>query len=118
MNNIKVSSLSFSYGKEGRLVLKDINMEVNAGEFVCILGHFQKILVCVNRMWEKYVLTFIGWSGKPVCWGDCHREPANCRCQFKKRCCIPGLWISSMDDGWGKYYAGIKTMFSIYRRHN
>lgn len=38
MSDIKVSNLSFSYEKEKGFVLKDINMEVNAGEFVCILG--------------------------------------------------------------------------------
>ncbi len=38
MDNIKISNLSFAYEENGKLILKDINIEVQAGEFVCILG--------------------------------------------------------------------------------
>lgn len=38
MNHIKVSTLSFSYAGDEKLILKDINMDVDTGEFVCILG--------------------------------------------------------------------------------
>ena len=38
MGSIKVSNLSFSYTGDERLILKDINMGVDTGEFVCILG--------------------------------------------------------------------------------
>lgn len=38
MDNIKISNLSFAYEEKGKLILKDINIEVQAGEFVCILG--------------------------------------------------------------------------------
>lgn len=38
MGSIKVSNLSFSYTGDERLILKDINMDVDTGEFVCILG--------------------------------------------------------------------------------
>lgn len=38
MSAIVVRDLSFSYDGSERLILKDINMEVEAGEFVCILG--------------------------------------------------------------------------------
>lgn len=38
MSEIKVSNLSFSYAGNEKLILKDINMDVQAGEFVCILG--------------------------------------------------------------------------------
>lgn len=37
MADIKVENVSFSYDSE-KLILKDINMEVNFGSFVCILG--------------------------------------------------------------------------------
>lgn len=37
MNNIKINDVSFAY-EEGKLILKDINVEVSDGEFVCILG--------------------------------------------------------------------------------
>lgn len=36
MHNIQVKNLSFSYGDEK--VLDDINMEIEAGDFVCLLG--------------------------------------------------------------------------------
>ena len=38
MENIKINQLSFAYEANGKLILKDINIEVEAGEFVCILG--------------------------------------------------------------------------------
>ena len=38
MENIKINQLSFSYEDNGKLILNDINIEVQAGEFVCILG--------------------------------------------------------------------------------
>lgn len=38
MSDIKVSNLSFSYPGSEKLILKDIHMEVQPGEFVCILG--------------------------------------------------------------------------------
>lgn len=38
MHDIQIKDLSFSYEEGSKLILKDINVEVNAGEFVCILG--------------------------------------------------------------------------------
>lgn len=38
MEHIKINHLSFAYEGNSNLVLKDINTEVHAGEFVCILG--------------------------------------------------------------------------------
>lgn len=38
MKNVKISNLSFSYAGTDRLILKDIDMEVDTGEFVCLLG--------------------------------------------------------------------------------
>ncbi|MBQ8804248.1 MAG: ABC transporter ATP-binding protein [Tyzzerella sp.] len=38
MSNIKISDLSFAYEQQEKLILKDINVEVKTGEFVCILG--------------------------------------------------------------------------------
>lgn len=38
MADIKITNLSFAYEDGGKLILKDINTEVRAGEFVCILG--------------------------------------------------------------------------------
>lgn len=38
MGNIKINNLSFAYEEGSPLILKDITAEVEAGEFVCILG--------------------------------------------------------------------------------
>ena len=38
MNGTCVKDLSFSYENDSRLILKDIQLEVAQGEFVCILG--------------------------------------------------------------------------------
>lgn len=38
MSSIRVDNLSFAYEKDKQLILKNIDLEVNAGEFVCILG--------------------------------------------------------------------------------
>lgn len=38
MGNIKINNLSFAYETGGKLILKDIDTEIQAGEFVCILG--------------------------------------------------------------------------------
>lgn len=38
MHSMTIRNLSFSYADDNRLILKDINMEVGMGEFVCLLG--------------------------------------------------------------------------------
>ena len=38
MNGTTIKNLSFSYPGDTRLILKDIDLEVKAGEFVCLLG--------------------------------------------------------------------------------
>lgn len=38
MNNITIDSVSFAYDDGDRLILQDISMEVQEGEFVCLLG--------------------------------------------------------------------------------
>ncbi len=38
MSNIQIKDLSFSYEEGSKLILKDISVEIDAGEFVCILG--------------------------------------------------------------------------------
>lgn len=38
MNEVKIQDLSFSYKDSDKLILKDINIEIEPGEFVCILG--------------------------------------------------------------------------------
>ena len=38
MNGTSIQNLSFSYENDTRLILKDIDLEVAAGEFVCLLG--------------------------------------------------------------------------------
>lgn len=38
MSNIMIKNLSFAYEGSDRMILKNIDMEVEAGEFVCLLG--------------------------------------------------------------------------------
>lgn len=38
MSEINIKELSFAYDKSSKLILKDIDLDVNAGEFVCLLG--------------------------------------------------------------------------------
>ncbi len=38
MNGTSIKNLSFSYDGDTRLILKDIDLEVESGEFVCLLG--------------------------------------------------------------------------------
>ncbi len=38
MKDITISNLSFAYEERESLILKEINIEVKAGEFICILG--------------------------------------------------------------------------------
>ncbi|NLX61615.1 MAG: ABC transporter ATP-binding protein [Tissierellia bacterium] len=38
MYDLKINNLSFAYKNTDRLILKDITIEVKAGEFVCLLG--------------------------------------------------------------------------------
>lgn len=38
MQSISVENLSFAYAGTGKLILENINLRVNAGEFVCLLG--------------------------------------------------------------------------------
>lgn len=38
MHDIKIHDVSFAYTRSDKLILKDINVDVEGGEFVCILG--------------------------------------------------------------------------------
>ena len=38
MNGMTISNLSFTYPDDTAMILRDINIEVKAGEFVCLLG--------------------------------------------------------------------------------
>ncbi|MDR1773739.1 MAG: ABC transporter ATP-binding protein [Clostridioides sp.] len=38
MSSIYINNVSFAYKNSDKLILKDINLEVESGEFVCILG--------------------------------------------------------------------------------
>ena len=38
MNGTSIKNLSFSYANDTKIILKDIDLEVEAGEFVCLLG--------------------------------------------------------------------------------
>ena len=69
MYNIDINNLSFSYNQENNLILKDINLKVNEGEFICILGQsgcgkstLLRLLAGLEkptsgniRLWDKYL---------------------------------------------------------------
>ena len=38
MHGVKINGVSFAYPGTDKLILKDINMDVEEGEFVCLLG--------------------------------------------------------------------------------
>ena len=38
MQDIRINDLSFAYPGTDRLILKDINLDISSGEFVCLLG--------------------------------------------------------------------------------
>lgn len=38
MNNVQIENLSFSYPGDDKLILDDINVNINEGDFVCLLG--------------------------------------------------------------------------------
>ena len=56
MQRVQISDLSFSYKGSDKLILKDINMNVEAGEFVCILGQ--------SGCGKKYSASSVGRFGK------------------------------------------------------
>lgn len=69
MGSIKVSNLSFSYTGDERLILKDINMGVDTGEFVCILGQSgcgKSTLLRLLAGLEKPTAGEITVGGRPV----------------------------------------------------
>ena len=98
MSTIKVQDMSFSYAGSERLILKDINMEVKAGEFVCILGQsgcgkstFLRLLAGLEKPTEGKLLID-------------EKEIKGAR-----------LWIVSVDEIGRKYYACIETTFPSER---
>lgn len=38
MNNVQIKNLSFNYPGDDRLILDDISVDINEGDFVCLLG--------------------------------------------------------------------------------
>lgn len=69
MSYIKINNLSFSYQGSDKLILKDIDIEVNAGEFVCILGQSgcgKSTLLRLLAGLEKSTEGGIFIEGKPI----------------------------------------------------
>ena len=54
MNDMKASNLSFRYKNGDKLILKDISVDIPAGEFVCLLGQSgcgkSTFLRCLNLL--------------------------------------------------------------------
>ena len=51
---IKLESVNFGY-KSGKDILKDINLEINEGEFISIIGKngSRKIYTCKDNLWNR-----------------------------------------------------------------
>jgi len=69
MNGTSIKNLSFSYPGDSRLILKDIDLEVEVGEFVCLLGQsgcgkstFLRLLAGL----EKPTVGQVMQDGKPI----------------------------------------------------
>lgn len=58
MNNMMIRNLSFAYGSK-RLILKDINMEIHEGEFICLLGQ--------SGCGKSTFLRLLAGLEKPIC---------------------------------------------------
>ena len=62
MKNVEAKGLSFAYPDEPeKLILKDINLQVEAGDFVCLLGQsgcgkstFLRLLAGLNKPKERF----------------------------------------------------------------
>ena len=69
MNDMKATDLSFRYENGDKLILKDISVDIPAGEFVCLLGQsgcgkstFLRLLAGL----EKPTMGTIEMNGEPV----------------------------------------------------
>ncbi|MBR0076102.1 MAG: ATP-binding cassette domain-containing protein, partial [Synergistaceae bacterium] len=68
-NGIKIVNLSFIYPDDSVMILKDINVEINSGEFVCILGQSgcgKSTLLRLLAGLEKPVTGEITVNSKPI----------------------------------------------------
>ncbi len=69
MNEVSIKNISFSYANSDRLILENINLEVEAGDFVCLLGQSgcgKSTLLRLLAGLEKPTTGTITVGGKPV----------------------------------------------------
>ena len=59
-NNIKIQNISFKYDDGQKLVLRDINFEVNLGEKVAITGASGSEEIDINK--------YFNWTSEPFWW--------------------------------------------------
>ena len=103
MHDIKIHDVSFSYAGSDKLVLKDINVNVEGGEFVCILGQ--------SGCGKSTLLRLI--AGLEDCTtGNSSRWRKNTWCKFESRSSISGLWLVPLENSRSQYNVGIKKEIS------
>ena len=101
---IKIHDVSFSYAGSDKLVLKDINVDVEGGEFVCILGQSgcgKSTLLRLIAGLEDCTTGEILVDGEKNTW-----------CKFESRSSISGLWLVPLENSRSQYNVGIKKEIS------
>lgn len=105
MEKILINDLSFAYPDEpNRLIIKDINLEIEQGEFVCLLGQSgcgKSTLLKLLAGLQKPSHGEITIDGDPI--KGASLEPYSS---------LSGLWIISMDDSRREYSACIAAEVS------
>ena len=98
MHDIKIHDVSFSYAGSDKLVLKDINVDVEGGEFVCILGQ--------SGCGKSTLLRLIAGLE------DCTTGEILVDGEKIHGASISGLWLVPLENSRSQYNVGIKKDIS------
>ena len=75
INNMKVEGLSFTYPNDDAMILKEINLEVRGGDFVCLLGQSG----CGKSTFIRCIAGFEEFEGDIICSGKKVTKPGTDR---------------------------------------